>query len=65
VRLTYYPEKLIPVTEYLGLQGRFKQISESQVSGIQEFVEKRMTKLGYTEEEGKRRNRVGDERAFN
>jgi pyruvate/2-oxoacid:ferredoxin oxidoreductase beta subunit len=51
VRLTYYPEKLIPVAEYLGLQGRFKQISGSQISGIQEFVEKRMTKLGYTEEE--------------
>jgi pyruvate/2-oxoacid:ferredoxin oxidoreductase beta subunit len=65
VRLTYYPEKLIPVAEYLGLQGRFKQISEHQISGIQKFVEKRMTKLGYTEEERKRRNRVGDERAFN
>lgn len=65
VSLTYYPERLIPVAEYLGLQGRFKQISEPQISGIQEFVEKRMTKLGYTEEEGKRRNRVGDEQAFN
>lgn len=65
VRLTYYPERLIPMAEYLGLQGRFKQMSGAQISGIQEFVEKRMTKLGYTEEEGKRRNRVGDERAFN
>ncbi len=49
VRLTYYPEKLIPVAEYLGLQGRFKQISEPQISGIQEFVENRMRRLGYQE----------------
>ena len=60
VRLTYYPEKLIPVTEYLSLQGRFEQISEHHISEIQEVVEKRMTKLGYTEEEGKRRRELDD-----
>ena len=47
VRLTYYPEKLIPVAEYLSLQGRFEQISEHQISGIQEVVEKKMGKLGF------------------
>jgi len=47
--LTYYPEELIPVAEYLGLQGRFKKISKSQIRGIQESVEKRMRGLGYQE----------------
>jgi len=38
VRLTYYPEKLIPVAEYLGLQGRFKQISEPRFRGFKSLL---------------------------
>ena len=49
-RLTYYPEKLIPVLEYFRFQGRFKQMSEKQIERIQKSVIERMKKLGYTEE---------------
>ena len=50
VRLTYYPEELIPVAKYLGLQGRFKKMSAARISMFQAFVEERMIKLGYSEE---------------
>jgi len=55
VRLTYYPETLIPVSEYFRSQGRFRQMSEEQIAQIQRFVEESMRQLGYWEEnKGKR-----------
>lgn len=49
--LTYYPEKLIPVSEYFRFQGRFRKMSDSQISAMQTDVEERMKRLGYSEEE--------------
>ena len=50
VNLTYYPERLIPVAEYLRSQGRFKGMPDSHVAAIQEYVHERMKELGYSEE---------------
>ncbi|KQM11862.1 2-ketoisovalerate ferredoxin oxidoreductase [Methanomassiliicoccales archaeon RumEn M1] len=37
-RVTYRPRKMLPVTEYLGLQGRFKHISEEDVRTLQSWL---------------------------
>jgi pyruvate/2-oxoacid:ferredoxin oxidoreductase beta subunit len=56
LRLTYYPERLIPVADYLNCQGRFKNMTESQIAAVQAQVTERMRKLGYTEEKAKRKD---------
>ena len=37
--LTYRPQRIIPVKEYLSGQGRFRHLTESQVEQIQAFVD--------------------------
>ena len=61
--LTYYPERLTPVSAYLRAQGRFGGMSEIQISELSEMVQKRMRELGYSEAEARRRrNHVGPPR---
>ena len=54
-RLTYHPERLIPVADYFRSQGRFKGIPASHVELIQEHINARMEKLGYSEVEAIRK----------
>jgi pyruvate/2-oxoacid:ferredoxin oxidoreductase beta subunit len=54
VRLTYHPERLIPVAEYFKSQGRFKGMPDSDLELFQEYVNQRMRKLGYSEGDTKR-----------
>jgi len=65
VRLTYHPKRLIPVGEYLGLQGRFRDITEGRVAEIQRLVKKRIRKLGYTGIQENKGHLKGDERPGN
>lgn len=50
VRLTYHPESLVPVSEYLNVQGRFKDIPSAYVDTIQKHVNEQMHALGYLED---------------
>lgn len=50
-RVTYKPKKMVPVTEYLKLQGRFKQMSEEDIRTLQTWL-CRKWKDSYGEEIG-------------
>jgi len=47
LRLTYHPEHLIPVKDYIRAQGRFKSMTDSQIADVQAQVIARMRELGY------------------
>ena len=38
-RLTFRPEKRLPVSEYLKMQGRFRHLTEAEIAEIQKFVD--------------------------
>ena len=45
-RITYRPQKRIPVKEYLSLQKRFRHLKEEQINQIQEYVDANCEELG-------------------
>ena len=49
-RITYEPEQVIPVSEYLLPQGRFKHLDENAIQQIQSMVQKRMERLRHLAE---------------
>ncbi|MBI2520375.1 MAG: hypothetical protein HYV97_08150 [Bdellovibrio sp.] len=44
-RITYEPEQVLPVEEYLKPQGRFKHLDEEAMQTIQEMTNKKMSRL--------------------
>jgi len=44
-KITFEPQKLLPVEEYLKAQGRFSHLGEKEISEIQEYVKKEWQRL--------------------